>query len=268
MKYSEKLQNIISKNRSNLVIGLDPDLSKIPTLFLKYKNPVLEFNKLIIQSSKHLVAGYKPNMAFYECLGKPGAEAVNETVKAIPDELIKICDAKRGDMGNTAEYYARTYFDNYNFDSITLSPYMGEDSIEPFTRRENKAVYILALTSNPGGNDFQRLKADGKEFYEIIIEKSLEWDKNKNTGFVFGANHIKELNAFTSSHPGIPLLIPGIGAQANDLQTLLDNLHSTNFLINSSRSIIYSAPKDCSEKEFSDSVAKSVNELNSLINLK
>ena len=263
MNYTEKLQNIIKKNKSNLVIGLDPDLSKIPSLFLKYKNPVLEFNKLIIESTKDLVAGYKPNLAFYECLGEQGVEAIRETVKAIPEEMIKICDAKRGDMGNTAEYYAKTYFDIYNFDSITLSPYMGEDSIAPFIKKEDKAVYILALTSNPGGSDFQKLKIEGKYLFEIILEKSLSWNRNKNIGFVFGANHISELNIFTSSHPDVPLLIPGIGAQANDLKTLLNNLHTKNFVINSSRNIIYSASKDCSEKEFAAAVREGTIRLNS-----
>lgn len=265
MIFTEKLQTIIKKRNSNLVIGLDPDLRKIPLIFLKYKNPVLEFNRLIIESSKDLVAGYKPNMAFYECLGEHGVQAIRETVKVIPDEMIKICDAKRGDMGNTAEYYAKTYFDIYDFDSITLSPYMGIDSIEPFTKYKDKAVYILALTSNPGGSDFQKLKVDGKYLYELILEKSLSWNKNNNIGFVFGANHTEELNKFTAANPEIPLLIPGIGAQANDLKTLLYNLHSKNFVINSSRGIIYSAPLECSELQFSEAVKKSVNELNSMI---
>lgn len=265
MGYIDKLQTIIKKSNSNLVIGLDPDLSKIPLIFLKYKNPVLEFNKIIIELTKYTVAGYKPNMAFYECLGEQGVEAIRETVRVIPDEMIKICDAKRGDMGNTAEYYAKTYFDIYNFDSITLSPYMGEDSITPFIKYTDKAVYILALTSNPGGSDFQKLKSDGKYLYEIVLEKSLRWNKNNNIGFVFGANHTEELNKFTSANPEIPLLIPGIGAQANDLKSLLQNLHTKNFVINSSRGIIYSSPLDCSEIQFSETVKKSVNELNALI---
>ena len=267
MHYTEKLKAIIRKNKSNLIIGLDPDLKKLPLLFLKYKNPVLEFNKLIIESSKDLVAGYKPNMAFYECLGELGVEAIRETVRAIPDRMIKICDAKRGDMGNTAEYYAETYLNIYNFDSITLSPYMGEDSIAPFIKNEHKAVYILALTSNPGGSDFQKLKFEGKYLYEIILEKSLSWNENNNIGFVFGANHTSELNKFTSSHPEIPLLIPGIGAQANDLKSLLQNLHTKNFVINSSRNIIYSAEKDCTENEFADSIRNASVKLNSSINL-
>ena len=250
------------------MVGLDPDIDKIPAFFLKYKNPVAEFNKLIIESSKDIVAGYKPNVAFYECLCEQGVEAIRETVNAIPDDLIKICDAKRGDMGNTAEYYARTYFDIYDFDSITMSPYMGVDSVAPFLERKNKAVYILALTSNSGSTDFQRLKIDGKFLYEIVMEKSLEWNSDDNVGFVIGANHTEELDKFTAAHPEISLLIPGIGAQANDLNELLKNLHTKNFVINSSRGIIYSASKDCTEKEFTDSVRSAAVKLNGSINEK
>lgn len=250
------------------MIGLDPDINKMPSFFLKYKNPVAEFNKLIIESSKDIVAGYKPNVAFYECLSEQGAEAIRETVNAIPDDLMKICDAKRGDMGNTAEYYARAYFDNYGFDSITMSPYMGVDSIAPFLERKNKAVYILGLTSNAGAEDFQKLKIDGKFLYDIVMEKSLEWNSNDNVGFVIGANHTDVINKFSEAHPEISLLIPGIGAQANDLNELLKSIHTNNFVINSSRGIIYSASKDCTEKEFTDSVRSAAVKLNGSINEK
>lgn len=266
MLYTEKLQQIISKHKSNLIIGLDPDLKKLPEFFLRYENPVLEFNKVIIENTKDISAGYKPNLAFYELLGESGLKALQNTVSIIPDELIKICDAKRSDMGNTAEYYAMTYFDKYNFDSITLSPYMGEDSIEPFIRREDKGVYVLALTSNPGGNDFQKLEIGGKFLYEIVLEKSLSWNKKNNIGFVFGANHCSEIGKFTNEHKEIPLLIPGIGAQNNELENLMDNLYSSNFLINSSRGIIYSSKKNCSEKEFTESVRDNAKQLNSGIN--
>ncbi len=266
MNYTEKLQNIIKQNISNLIIGLDPDIQKLPSFLLEYKNPVLEFNKLIVQATKDIAAGYKLNAAFYECMEEQGLEALKHTVALIPDEMIKICDAKRGDMENSSEYYARAYFDNYNFDSITLSPYMGSDSVAPFTKRKGKFAYILALTSNPGGKDFQFLKSNGKHLYEIIIDKALGWSGNNNIGFVFGANHATELKAFTSMHSEIPLLIPGIGAQKNDLQNLVLSIHSKNFLINSSRSIIYSAPKGCNEKEFIDSVIESAMKLNSEIN--
>ncbi len=266
MNYTTKLDHIIAKNKTNLVIGLDSDIDKIPSFFLKYKNPVSEFNRVIIDSTKDIAAGYKLNAAFYECLEEDGIEAIRESLSSIPEDLIKICDAKRGDMENSSEYYARTYFDKYNFDSITLSPYMGEDSIVPFIKRKSKAVYILALTSNPGGSDFQTLKVDDKYLYQIIIEKSLEWNENGNIGFVFGANHVQELKSFTSSNPDIPLLIPGIGAQENDLKNLIENLSSRNFVINSSRSIIYPASKNCSAREFVDAVRSSAVKLNSDIN--
>lgn len=266
MNYIQKLNHIIQKNKSSLVIGLDSDIDKIPSLFLKYENPVSEFNKLIIESTKDIAAGYKLNLAFYEFLEEKGIEALRESLKAIPEESIKICDAKRGDIDNTAELYAKTYFDKFDFDSITLSPYMGEDSIAPFLKRKDKLVYILALTSNKGGKDFQMSKVDGKYLYELVIEKSLGWNESNNIGFVFGANHTAELNSFTSLHPEIPLLIPGIGAQDNDLKDLMSNLNSDNFLINSSRSIIFSAPKNCNEKEFTDKIRESAKKLNSELN--
>ncbi|MEO8447124.1 MAG: orotidine-5'-phosphate decarboxylase [bacterium] len=266
MKYTTKLQSIIKKNNSNVVIGLDPDLNKLPAIFMKYKNPVAEFNKLIINSTKDIVAGYKPNMAFYECLAEQGIEAIRETVEAIPEDMITICDAKRGDMGNTAEMYARIYLDNYNFDSITLSPYMGEDSIAPFIKNESKGVYIIALTSNPGAKNFQYLMTNGKPLYEVVVEKCLEWNKLGNIGFVFGANHSSELKKFTESNPEVPLLIPGVGAQESDLDELLKNLNTKNFVINSSRNIIYSASKDCTETEFTESVRHAAIALNDNIN--
>lgn len=267
MIYTKKLQAIIKKNKSNLVIGLDTDLQKIPAYLLKYKNPALEFNKIIINVTKDVVAGYKFNMAFYEFLQENGIEAMKANLKNIPDNMIKICDAKRGDIGNTSEMYACTYFDKYNFDSITASPYVGVDGIEPFLERKDKLVYVLALTSNSGCKDFQIQKSGKKKIYEIVIQKFLKLNKNKNIGFVFGANHLKELSQFTKSNPEIPLLIPGIGAQANDLNKLLKNLHSKSFVINSSRGIIYSASREWNEKGFITSVRKTTIDLNKEINL-
>lgn len=266
MNYLQKLQNIILKTSSNVIIGLDSDETKFPDFFSKYKNPVSEFNKFIIESTKDIVAGYKLNMAFYEYLEETGIEAVRETLKAIPDETVKICDAKRGDIGNTSEMYAATYFDKYNFDSITASPYIGVDGIEPFLKRKNKLVYVLALTSNNGSDDFQKLKTGDKYLYEIVLEKFLNAATDNNIGFVFGAGHTDELNIFTKSHQDTPLLIPGIGAQSNDLEKLIKALHSKNFVINSSREIIYSAKKNCDEREFSESIRSSVSDLNKKIN--
>jgi len=264
MNYISKLKKIIKKNKSHLVIGLDSDINKIPDIFLNYKNPVLEFNKMIIDSTKDIVAGYKINTAFYEAEGAKGFDILEKTVKFIPDNLIKICDAKRGDIGNTDEYYARIFFDKMNFDAITINPYLGRDSVQPFLNRKDKFTYILALTSNPGSNDFQKIKAGEKFLYERIIETSLLWSSN-NVGFVIGANHTDYLDKFTKSNSKIPILIPGIGSQGNDLNLLLKNLHNKFLLINSSRSIIYSSVKKCTNSQFKESVIESVNKLNSQI---
>jgi orotidine-5'-phosphate decarboxylase len=192
MKYKQKLSESVKVSNSNLVIGLDTDLSKIPATFLRFKNPMLEFNLKIIESTYDYCAGYKLNLAFYEAEGIKGIEALEETAKAIPRNRIKICDAKRGDIGNTAELYARAYFDNMKFDSITISPYMGYDSVSPFLERKDKFVYLLVRTSNPGADDFQTLKSGNKKLYEIIAVKGLSWSKDQ-IGFVIGANHLKEI---------------------------------------------------------------------------
>ena len=266
MTYTEKLKHIISGNNSLLIIGLDTDINKIPSFFLKYKNPVSEFNKAVIECTKDITAGYKLNIAFYEYLEEIGIEAVRDTVNFIPDGMIKICDCKRGDIENTAEMYAKTYFDKYHFDSVTLSPYMGRDALSPFLKRKNICVYVLALTSNKSNSDIQLLKSDGKYLYESVIDFSLSLSDGSNVGFVFGANHSDEIRNFTSEFPEVPMLIPGIGAQENDLNLLMKSLKSDLALINSSRAVIYSIPSDCSEKEFSESVRNSAIKLNHEIN--
>lgn len=267
MSYLYKLHSAIAKNNSRLVIGLDSDLTKLPAFILKYNSPVTEFNRLIVECTSDIAAGYKLNMAFYEYLMKQGIDAVRETLEVIPGNLITICDAKRGDIDNTAGMYAKTYFEIYGFDAITLSPYMGQDSVMPFLGSENKFVYLLALTSNKSSGDFQMLKTGSHYLYENVIEKSISWSDYKNLGYVFGANHTEEIRKFAGSYPEVPLLIPGIGAQANDLKRLMNSLGSNNnFIINSSRNIIYSFEKNCSEKEFVDSVRNSAKKLKEEIN--
>lgn len=265
MNYKQKLRNAVKESGSNLVIGLDTDINKIPKTFLRYKNPLLEFNLKIIESTYKYCAGYKINLAFYEAEGIKGINALEGTVKAIPDFLIKICDAKRGDIGNTSELYAKAYFDNMNFDSITVSPYMGYDSVSPFLKRKDKFVYILVRTSNPGAEDFQTLKTGRNKLYEIIANKSLSWSKEQ-IGFVIGANHLKEINHFSSLPENIPLLIPGIGAQGNDLKNLLKNICNKQFLINASRSIIYAGHFNDNVKTYFEKVVNSAILLNNSIN--
>ncbi len=262
MTYIAKLDAAIASSKSHVVVGLDPELQKIPAIFQRFANPVLEFNKMIIHSSKDHVAGYKLNMAFYEYLEEKGLEAIRGTLAEVPEGKIKICDAKRGDIGNTAELYAKTYFDSYGFDSITVNAYMGKDSLEPFYEREGKLLYILALTSNEGSRDFQHAVCGNKKLYERIVETSIEWEHTGKTGFVFGANYVDELMAFTTAHSDVPLLIPGIGAQGNELGPLIGNMKGNRYLINSSRSIIYSAEHHCSESEFAEAVSESVKSLN------
>jgi orotidine-5'-phosphate decarboxylase len=265
MNYSQKLEKIIKKNKSNLIVGLDPDMSKIPMIFYKKKNPVSEFNKSIIESTKDIVAGYKLNLAFYEALGRYCYETIEDTLHCIPDNMIKICDGKRGDIGNTDEYYAKAYFDDFKFDSITVNPYMGRDSVEPFLSRKNKGIYVLALTSNKGYLDFQMQKAGKKFIYEQVIEKCIEWDVNKQIGFVVGANHTELIKKLTTKYPKISLLIPGIGAQGNDLNTLLKNIKNEYFLINASRSIIYDKEESKDIFEFEEKVRSKAEVLSDII---
>jgi orotidine-5'-phosphate decarboxylase len=268
MKYSEKLKKAIKKNKSNLIVGLDPDINKIPKIFLKGKNPVFEFNKSVIRATKENAAGYKINLAFYEALGKDFYETLKKTVKYIPDYIIKICDGKRGDIGNSDEYYARAYFDEFGFDSMTVNPYMGRDSVEPFLTRKDKGIYILALTSNSGSDDFQKQLSGKKYLYEKVVEKCLEWDKHNQVGFVIGANHTSLIKKITAKHKNISVLIPGIGAQGNDLNILLKNVKNNYFLINSSRGIIYDKDDFSSIKDYEEKVRAKTEALNDIINSK
>lgn len=264
MTYLQKLQAVVKKNNSNVVIGLDSDIKKIPKCFHKYSDPVYEFNHYIMCATKDIVAGYKLQMAFYESAA--GYKTVERTLKYIPDNLLKICDAKRGDIGNTDEMYARAFFDEMNFDAITFHPYMGFDSLEPFIERKDKLTYVLALTSNEGSNDFQKLKVGKKFLYEKVVEKCVEWNKHGNIGFVFGSNYVKEIGKISKALPDYPLLIPGVGSQHGEAGDLLKNLHNDNFVINSSRGIIYSAPVDVDRKTFERTVREKTIELNNQIN--
>ncbi|CAN5628223.1 orotidine-5'-phosphate decarboxylase [soil metagenome] len=257
----------IKKNNSHLIIGLDSDIQKLPEIFLKEPMPVLFFNKAVIEATKDIAAGYKMNMAFYE--NKFGYENLAKTLQLIPDDLFSICDGKRGDIENTSELYARTYLDELNFDSITFNPYMGSDSIKPFTKRDDKVIFTLLLTSNPGACDIQELilKNTDNRVYNSVLKLCLKWNKNDNIGFVIGANHHKEIEMVTKKYKDFPLLIPGIGAQSHDLKKLLKSIRHKNYLINASRSIIYAAPKNCTLEEFKATVSARAAELSSSINI-
>jgi orotidine-5'-phosphate decarboxylase len=251
MTFTQKLRDVQLKQDSLLCIGLDVDLEKIPEHMKSSSNPVLEFNRRIIEATHDLTCAYKPNLAFYEAMGDRGLATLRETVKLIPKSVLTIGDGKRGDIGNTAERYAKSLFDDFGFDSITVNPYMGFDSVEPFLKNPEKGVFLLALTSNPGSKDFQRLKIQGTPLYEKVVRMAKKWNTNLNIGLVVGATHSRELKAIRKIVPEMPLLIPGIGKQGGDLKAAVRDGCDKNgqlAIINASRSIIYaSSGKDFAE---------------------
>ena len=241
----------INKKKSYLCVGLDTDITKIPSHLLKYKNPVLEFNKQIIDATHDLCVAYKPNIAFYEQYGAKGWEILEKTVNHIPANIFKIADAKRGDIGNTSNMYAKAFFETMPFDSITVAPYMGEDSIKPFLEFKDKWVIILGLTSNKGAQDFQFLKSNKKPLFQNVIEKCMQYGTADNTMFVIGATkeaYFEEIRKFCPDHF---FLVPGVGAQGGDLQKLSQYGMNKDcgLLVNATRSIIYASNgKDFAEK--------------------
>lgn len=233
----------INLKQSYLCVGLDTDLNKIPPHLLDTEDPIFEFNKAIIDATKDLCVAYKPNIAFYEALGAQGWSSLEKTLDYIPDTHFTIADAKRGDIGNTSKLYARAFFERMNFDSITVAPYMGEDSVMPFLEFDNSWVILLALTSNKGSGDFQFIKddSDGKHLYEKVMRQAQKWGSAENLMFVTGATHPEKFEELRSIAPDNFFLVPGIGAQGGDLQGVSKyglNDH-VGLLVNSSRGIIY-----------------------------
>ena len=241
MKFIDKLLNTSRKNESWLCIGLDPDPELMPGV------DVLQFNKAIIEATCDLVCAYKPNLAFYEALGTEGFAILEKTVKYIPGDIPVIGDAKRGDIGNTARAYARALFSVLGFDAATVNPYLGFDSIEPFTSYQDKGVFILCRTSNRGATDFQNLHTDGIPLYEAVAQKAKEWNIYGNIGLVVGATYPEELKKVRSICPEMPLLIPGIGAQGGDLASAVGcgvDAQGEKAIINVSRQVLYASKEE------------------------
>ena len=244
MNYTQLFEQVRSK-RSYLCVGLDTDPEKIPKHLLSSKDPVFEFNKQIIDATHRHCIAYKPNIAFYEALGPKGWESLQKTLEYIPKDIFTIADAKRGDIGNTASLYAKTFFQYLNFDSITVAPYMGEDSVKPFLGYDGKWVILLAHTSNPGSNDFQTIesKNSGRKLYEEVILKSQKWATADQLMFVVGATQAEKIAGIRKLAPDHFFLVPGIGAQGGDLD--LVSKHGMNkqcgLLVNSARAIIYAS---------------------------
>jgi orotidine-5'-phosphate decarboxylase len=255
MRSIDKLKN---KNREGkfICVGLDSDISKIPPHLKSAPNPILKFNQAIINSTKSAAAAYKINFAFYEKDGDRGLGILAETLESIPNNILIIADAKRGDIGNTSLMYAKSIFDHYNFDSVTLNPLMGKDSLEPFLNYKDKLNFILTLTSNKSAADFEKLKLEsGKYLYQYIIEKVVDWNSNNNCGLVFGATNSNELVENINSFGSLPVLLPGVGAQGGSLEDVIaafETAGRNNFLINVSRGIIYSS----GEEDFAEKAAE------------
>ena len=243
----QQLFEQIQKKRSFLCVGLDSSLDKIPKHLLRYENPILEFNKQIIDATKDLCVAYKPNTAFYECYGKKGWETLIETWKYIPQDIFSIADAKRGDIGNTSAMYAETFFNaassDMSFDSVTVAPYMGSDSVTPFLTFKDKWVILLALTSNAGHADFQLQEIGEDKLFEKVLKTSQTWATDEQMMYVVGATRGAAFGDVRKLAPNHFLLVPGVGAQGGDLNEVCKyGLNSQcGLLINSSRGIIYAS---------------------------
>jgi orotidine-5'-phosphate decarboxylase len=244
MTRQELIQNIKTK-RSFLCVGLDTDLKKVPSHLLNEDDPIFAFNKAIIDATAQYCVAYKPNLAFYEAFGVKGLMAFEKTVKYIqenyPDQFI-IADAKRGDIGNTSAMYARTFFEEYNLDSVTVAPYMGEDSVTPFLGYDGKWVILLALTSNKGSHDFQLTESvDGEKLFQKVLRKSQEWAGNDQMMYVVGATQGQAFEEIRKIVPNHFLLVPGVGAQGGSLSEVCKYgmTQECCLLVNSSRAIIY-----------------------------
>lgn len=236
----------IKLKKSFLCIGLDVDLNKIPQHLLKEEDPIFQFNKAIIDATHHLCVAYKPNTAFYEAYGIKGWQSLEKTIAYLNEkypEIFTIADAKRGDIGNTSSMYAKAFFEDLAFDSVTVAPYMGKDSVEPFLAFKNKHTIMLALTSNQGAFDFQTKTVDGIELYKQVLETSKSWENSQNLMYVVGATKAQYFADIRKIIPNSFLLVPGVGAQGGNLQDVCKYGLNANIglLINSSRGIIYAS---------------------------
>ncbi len=250
----EFLIDQIKIKQSFLCIGLDADLQKIPISYLDVDDPVFDFNKAIIDATHHLAVAYKPNTAFYEANGVNGWESLQKTINYLNQhypEILTIADAKRGDIGNTSAMYAKAFFEDMAFDAVTVAPYMGKDSIEPFLAYEDKFTILLTLTSNEGAFDFQTLQTSGEELYKKVLEVSKTWKNSKNLMYVVGATKADYFKEIRSIVPDSFLLVPGVGAQGGSLEEVCKYGMNKDIglLINSSRGILYaSGEKDFAQK--------------------
>lgn len=265
MKSIDKFYSAVKKGK-HICVGLDPDIEKIPDHLKKSDDPIFLFNKSIIDATRNQAASYKLNFAFYEATGLEGLLSLKKTIEYIGEEIFIIGDAKRGDIGSTSAMYAKSVFDYFKCDAITLHPYMGYDSVQPFLEYRDKLNFVLVLTSNKSAIDFETLLLDSNGMlYQKVIKKVSEWNGEfKNCGIVFGATQLKQLRENMNLIKDLPVLLPGVGAQGGSLEDVVTLFNQNNFvsyLINASRSIIYAS----SGKDFAEKAAEELNRLNNEI---
>ena len=260
----KRINALIEQKKSFLCVGLDPDVQKIPTLFLRMQDPITEFTKSIVNATSDVAIAYKPNFAFYEALGLKGLHALDALIHHLPKNVVTIADAKRADIGNTSRLYATAFFETWGFDAVTVPPYMGYDSIEPFISYKEKLTLILCLTSNSGAQDFEEKRLEnGKRLYEAVLEKALEWNQFENVGLVVGANRAEELKRLRAMAQGLCFLIPGVGVQGGTIEESVRygaDANQQSALINIGRAVIYPDGEFSSLNDFEKTVAKKAEE--------
>ncbi len=259
-------EKILKKNDEGkfICVGLDTDLNKIPVFLKDDPDGVFKFNHSIIEATKDYAAAYKINFAFYERAGAKGISELEKTVDLIPQNILSIADAKRGDIGNTSKMYAKSIYEHFKFDAVTLHPYMGKDSLQPFLDFTDKMNYVLVLTSNPGANDFEKLElSNGRFLYQNILDSVNDWNEKENCGIVFGATKLDELKTNIKNFGNLSILLPGVGAQGGSLKdvsnTFKDN-NRKNYLVNVSRGIIYKS----SGEDFAEAARNEIISLNEI----
>jgi orotidine-5'-phosphate decarboxylase len=270
---TQQLHEQILQKKSFLCVGLDPDLTKIPPHLLETEDPIFEFNKAIIDATHDLTVGYKPNTAFFEAYGIKGWMSLQKTINYINEnfpEMFTIADAKRGDIGNTSSMYAKAFFEDLNFDSVTVAPYMGKDSVEPFLAFENKHTIMLALTSNEGAFDFQTLTTNGTELYKQVLETSKTWKNSENLMYVVGATKAEYFADIRKIVPNSFLLVPGIGAQGGSLSEVCKYgmNDKVGLLVNSARAIIYASKGTDFAEKAREEALKVQQEMEGILSLK
>ncbi len=255
-----KTNSRIESLRSMLCVGLDSDPSKIPDLFRLTEHPVLEFNRAVIRATTDHAAAFKVNTAFYESRGIAGMRDLEATLEALPPECLSIADAKRADIGNTSRQYAKAFFEAWPFDAITVAPYMGFDSLEPFFEFDDKLVFVLCLTSNPGSRDFEeQLMHDGRPLYRAVLDRVRSWQRNGNAGIVVGATKPGLLQELREDAPDLFFLIPGVGAQGGSMQEAVGQGADPcrrSAVVNVSRSLIFPKGDFRSIDDFEAAVAR------------